>query len=783
MNEAIMNLLRDRYFLQNENSWLELAERVGGIYEPVAQLIKDMKFIPSTPTLMNGNTKGKRLGGLSSCFVMGIDDSIEGIFDALKESAIVTKNAGGIGYDFSPLRSASEEIKSLDGRKSSGPLPFMDMFNSMLDGIRQGGARKGAGGAWLNINHPSILEFIEAKKDYSTLRLNRFNLSVRVPGWFYEKLDNSPDEIMQVKNVTDSKSYDLLDKDGKPVTIRQLWDKIIHLAHASAEPGILNSDIAEKQCTVLKYGKGKVGNNPCTEYVNIPFSSCNLGSINLSKFVKSGRLDWNELSDAIDIATRFLDSVIDNNTFPIEKIEKVTKDIRPIGLGVMGVAHMFMKMGIKFNSKTAYDFSKSLMTYITLRSMKTSIEIAKEKGSYAAFDVDEYLKANDRFWTSNVYDKNGNLFNINVNEIVSDIKKFGIRNSCQTSIAPTGSISYIADSSGGIEPVFALTFARNIEKGKDEFNKPVFEKVFISDPVFDEYLNNSGYSGAVKLEVLEYIAANRGSIQGCPLILKQDQDTFVISSDLTPVDHIDSLEPWAVATSLSISKTVNLPKEATEKDISDAYKDVYKRGVIGVSVYRDGSRGEGVLMASTAASEPIIVKTNAPKRLKVLKGEMHQFVVNKQSYYVATGMLGKDLYEVFTGINHNDDGEVYIPKSVKNGTIIKNGRGDYDFNDEETQTIYHLTNGHSNAEADALTRSISTSLRHGVDISILVQQLEKTKGALNSFAKAITRTLKHYIADGVKVQGEKCPKCGADLIRIEGCKKCSDPECGYSVCG
>jgi ribonucleoside-diphosphate reductase alpha chain len=262
MKDHVLKLLGERYFLSNEKTWDELATRVGGIYKDAIPLIKEMKFVPSSPTLMNGNTGGLRKGGLSSCFVMGIDDSIEGIFDSLKEGAIVTKNAGGVGYDFSKLRSSEEQIKTLDGRNSSGPLPFMDMFNAMLDGIRQGGARKGAGGAWLDITHPSILEFIEAKKDWKTQRLNRFNLSVRIPSWFYYKLENSPNEIMMVKGPTESNFRQLKDSEGNVVTIKQLWDNIVSLAHATAEPGILNSDIMFNQCSVTNYSK-EIGCNPC----------------------------------------------------------------------------------------------------------------------------------------------------------------------------------------------------------------------------------------------------------------------------------------------------------------------------------------------------------------------------------------------------------------------------------------------------------------------------------------------------------------------------------------
>lgn len=781
LNEASLNLLKERYFLTGETTWEDLAERVGGIYEPATNLIKEMKFIPSSPTLMNGNTKGIRKGGLSSCFVMGLDDSIEGIFESMKEAAIVTKNAGGIGYDFSVLRSSNEEIKSLDGRKSSGPLPFMDMYNSMLDGIRQGGARKGAGGAWLNIDHPSILEFIEAKHDYKTQRLNRFNLSVRVPNWFYKKLEETPNEIMQVKNVSDSQSYNLIDFQGNPVTIKQLWATIIKHAHNSAEPGILNSDIAKNQCSVTNIDQ-MVGTNPCTEFVNIRYASCNLGSLNLSMYVnEAGIFDFGSLSNDIETVTKYLNSVIDVNSFPIENIKRVTKAIRPIGLGVMGVAHMFMKMGIPFNSQKAYNFSKQLMTYITLKSMKTSCELAKVEGKYSAFDFDTFYNANKRFWNSDAL-IGGNIFEIDVASLIEDIRVYGTRNSCFTSIAPTGSISFIANTTGGIEPVYALTFARNIEKDKDAKNNIVYETVYVSDPVFDKWLDNNKQN--TKQEILKYVANNKGSCRGCPLMAENEQLLFLTANDLTPTEHLDSMEPWAVATSLSISKTVNLPKNATEADISTTYIEAYKKNIIGVSVYRDGARGEGVLVhTENVGASDGIKKYDAPKRPKKLTAEMHQFVINKQSHYVAIGLMGKDPYEIFASINHNEAGELIIPKTATNGCIIKNGRGDYEFKDSTTNISYHLTDSHSSAEAAALTRSISTSLRHGVDISIIVQQLEKTKGTLNSFSKAITRTLKHYIKDGTKVKGDVCEKCGSELIRVEGCIRCSSPNCSFSKCG
>lgn len=262
MKDSIQKLLGERYLLRTEKTWDDIAERVGGIYPEVTDLIRNMNFIPSTPTLMNGNTKGVRKGTLSSCFPMGIDDNMEGIFSSLKEAALVTKGAGGIGYNFSKLRSSGEVIQTLDGRNSSGPMPFINCFNAMLDGIRQGGARKGAGMAMLDIEHPDILTFITAKRDWKKQNFNRFNFSVRIPNSFYKNLKEKPNSPMLVKEVITKKQFELTNEQGEIITVKQLWDMILESAWASAEPGIFNSDIAYDQCSVTNYSQDVLA-NPC----------------------------------------------------------------------------------------------------------------------------------------------------------------------------------------------------------------------------------------------------------------------------------------------------------------------------------------------------------------------------------------------------------------------------------------------------------------------------------------------------------------------------------------
>jgi ribonucleotide reductase alpha subunit len=871
MKKDIMNLLKKRYFLSEEKSWSEIADRVSSIYPPIHEYIKSMRFIPSSPTLMNANTKGERKGTLSSCFPMRIEDSMTGILDAIKETGIVTKYGGGVGYDFSTLRSSTEGIKGVGGRNSSGPLPFINIFNSVLDGISQMGSRRGAGMSMLDINHVNILNFIEAKHNFRENKFSRFNFSVRIPNWFYDKVKNDPDSIMKVITVVDKKEMDLLDSDGKPVTVGQLWNKIVQYAWQSGEPGIFNSDIAYDRCTVTNVdkhvlanpclpesvnlltkegirelkdinigdyiwskegwtkvvNKWKTGNKEvyayhtkagvfeatsnhevlslnnkievgeaksidilkvditklnssdqltkevvsfekkysisnkenyeiskvlskgkhdvyditvdnkshtfwcngfnisnCSEFVNIPYSSCSLASINLSSFVKGGKFDKNEYNILVEEAVTFLNNVIDQNDYPISSIEDITKKIRPIGLGYMGLAHALMKLGYPYDSPEAFEFMKEISYGTTMVGMR--------------FDREKLL---------------------------ADIDKYGVRNSCITSIAPTGTISYLADTTSGIEPDFSLVYDRKIE------HEDGYEVVTVADPVFDKFLNTNFPDK--KSAILEYVDKNKGSCQKCPDLPEEAQSIFKVAKDLSPDTHIESLAIIANNTSLSVSKTINLPEGTTIEDINAVYLAAQEKGIIGVTVYREGAR-EGVLLNKG------ITKTTPIKRPKDLPAKVHHFIMDKQRYYVVVGLFCDDPYEIFTGINFTDSAEIYIPIKVKDGIITKIKRGKYELITEEGS--YVLTNGHSDDNVDALTRMISTALRHGCDVSFITDQLLKTRGPLFTFSKALARSLKEYIKDGTRVYGVTCSDCGSsDIIFQDGCPKCA--ACGYSKCG
>lgn len=770
MNSGVMKILQDRYFLKDETEWKDLTNRVSAIYPPIKTYIEDMDFIPSSPTLMNANTKGVRKGTLSSCFPMGIiDDSIEGIFDGVKECAEVTKMGGGVGYDFSSLRGDNEEIKGLGGRKSSGVLPFIDIYNSVLDGVQQGGARRGAGMSLLDISHPDILNFLDAKINLD--KFNRFNFSIKIGNDFYDKLEKEPDSIHYVKNITDGKEYPLTDETGKEWTVKDLWDKILTNSWLMAEPGIFNKDIAYERCSVNNLSD-IVLSNPCAEFINIPYTSCALGSINLSNMVEGKTFNWIKFEKTIVEATRFINNTLDKNDYPLDKIKKTTLSVRPIGLGFMGLAHCLYKKGIPYNSDKAKKFIKEMNLYLTMRSMKESIELAKESGSYPAFDYDVFMKANERFFKANIRD-------IDVNELAKDIKKYGVRNSCFTSIAPTGTISTLSETSSGIEPVFALSYMRKVEQLNKQYNI-----MYISDPIFEEYLNKN-YDDKTKEKILKHVTENKGSCQTCDLIPEEDRKIFITAGDLTPTEHLDILEICANATSLSISKTINLPNSISKEELGNVFFDAYKRGVIGVTIYRDGCR-EGVLVHEEGRKinrpEEIIYHP-APKRPKELPCDIHRVNAmikndngekNQEKFIIFVGLLDSKPYEFFIGKIE----DIALPKNINNGFLVKVKSGQYAFKYEDEILVSDINKVFHSDKYATFARLVSALLRHGGHPKYVIDQLNKCPGTIVDFSKAVIRMLKKYISDGE--EGNIC-ECGTKKIYYGGCLEC--PSCGLSDCG
>jgi len=752
MNDSVLKLLKERYFLPEENSWEDLAKRVSFFYPEIYEDILNFVFIPSSPTLMNGNTMGKRRGTLSSCFPMGIEDSIEGIFKAVEECALVTRAGGGVGYDFSTLRGNKEIIKGIN-RVSSGPLYFLDVFNSTLNAIRQGGVRRGAGMALLSIDHPNILDFIKAKNNLS--KFNYFNFSIKIPSSFYKMLEENPLAPHKVKNITDGVEYDLVDENGKIVTIKQLWDLIIKNSWLTAEPGIFNSDLAYQRSTVTNLDN-RVISNPCAEFIGIPYQSCNLGSINLAALVENKVFNWKKFEEIIVKAVRFLNSVIDHNDYPLSKIKKMTLDTRPIGLGYMGLATALFKKEIPYNSIRACKFLEDVNSYLTIRGMVESVELAKKYGSYKAFDVDLFLKANERFFTKEY------VRDINIKNLVEDIKKYGIRNSSITSIAPTGSISTIAGVSSGIEPVFALTYVRKISNEDKDV-------IFIVDPIFEEYLNNN-FNEETKRKILDFVAVNKGSCQTCELIPEEKRKIFITASDLTPLEHLEMLAIASKWTSLSVSKTINLPSKISKEELSNVFLEAHKKGIIGVTCYRDGCR-EGVLVHNVS-----FVKNEVPKRPTRLPCEVHRVTYLGEPWIVFIGLLDDKPYEVFSGKIEN----VNIPKNITKGFLVKEKSKVYSFEYEGEYLVRDICKIFNNVEHDDFSRLISFSLRHGGNLLYLVETLNKASGNINKFSKVIARTLKKYIADNSST-GKICPSCSQPLVYESGCIVCKN--CGWSKCG
>jgi ribonucleoside-diphosphate reductase alpha chain len=533
-------------------------------------LMVSRKFMPNTPAIANF---GNYLGMGSACFVLGIEDSIEDIMDKLKAASIIFKAGGGVGYNFSKLRPEGDYVKTTGG-VASGPISFMTMFDNMTDVIKQGGIRRGANMGIMNSNHPDILKFIKAKEGNKAL--TNFNISTLIMGDFWKYLEKK--EPYPLLNPRTQKIVAQIDP-------KQLFDTIAYQAWESAEPGIIFEDKINEYNPFYKYLGPIVTTNPCGEVLLYPFESCNLGSLNVWAFVekKNGgkaKIDWEELEKSIRVATKFLDNVVDVNLYPLAEIEEMTLSTRKLGLGVMGIGDVLYELGLSYNSRAGLEFMEKLMEMVNYYSKVVSVGLAKERGPMPYYEKSFYKEGKLPF--AGFYGKS--RWNFKWDEISREIKKYGVRNGYTTVIAPTGSISMIAGCSSGIEPVYSLVFEKHVTVGNFYYVDPVFEERMQKEGLMDDAL-------------IREVVAHSGTIRDLSYVPEKIKKIFVTAHDISPKDHIRAMAAFQRWTDSSISKTNNFPANATVDDVKEAYLLAYRLGCKGVTVFRDGSITNQVLVS------------------------------------------------------------------------------------------------------------------------------------------------------------------------------------------
>lgn len=771
LTENARVVLEKRYLIKDENGKVietpeELMERVARAVakaeskypsadpyrwaEKFYDIMAELKFLPNSPTLMNA---GRELGQLSACFVLPVEDSMEGIFDSIKYAALIHKSGGGTGFSFSRLRPKGATVRSTGG-VASGPISFMKVFNAATEAVKQGGTRRGANMGILRVDHPDILDFIRCKED--DREITNFNISVAITDKFMEALKND-------------ETYDLVDPHTKKVAgklkAREVFDLIVDMAWKNGEPGIIFIDRMNKYNPTPEVGEIE-STNPCGEQPLLPFESCNLGSINLLKFVKKSgekiEIDYEDLKDTVHKAVRFLDDVIDVNVYPLKEIEEMTLSNRKIGLGVMGFADMLIALGVPYNSDEALKIAEDVMSFIDKESKEASCELAKERGVFPN-------------WDKSIYKEKG-------------IK---LRNATTTTIAPTGTISIIAGVSSGIEPIFALAFERHVLDN---------QRLVEIHPMLEQALKERElYSEELMEKILE-----QGTLQGIDEVPEDIKRVFVTAHDIAPEWHVKMQAAFQKYTDNAVSKTVNFPHDATREDVKKVYLLAYESGCKGVTIYRDRSREEQVLNKGAKIEKKVKEEVtesqeeaNMDDKIKprprpnVTYGSTEKVKIGCGNLYITVNSDENGICEVFTNL----------------------GRA-----------------GGCPSQSEATSRLISLALRAGIDVKAIVEQLKgirchstlrqmatnkdiKVLSCPDAIGRALERSMgKTIVVNGnsdvneadikryVDINNEElerankkkpnlgknnsngalCPECGHELEHEGGCVICRS--CGYSKC-
>lgn len=747
-------ILEKRYLKQNEGHLLETPEdmlfRVAAVVANIEQqygksakevkelakefymMMANLDFMPNSPTLMNA---GRDLGQLSACFVLPVEDSMEEIFDAIKHAAIIHKSGGGTGFSFSRLRPKNSTVRSTGG-VASGPVSFMKVFNAATEAVKQGGTRRGANMGILRVDHPDILEFIQCKEDNK--EITNFNLSVGITEEFMKALGNNG-------------NYDLVDPHTKKAVAQlsavSVFNKIVDYSWRNGEPGMVFLDRMNQDNPTPKLGDIEA-TNPCGEQPLLPNEACNLGSINLKGMVtkQEGKavIDWERLSRLTRLAVRFLDDVIDANHYPIKTIEEMVKGNRKIGLGVMGFADMLIELQTSYASEDAVRYAQKVMKFIQIEARLESERLANERGVFPNYE-------------GSVYDGNRKM-----------------RNATVTTIAPTGTISMICGVSSGIEPIFAVAYTKNVLDGT------AFIEV---NPLFEEYALEYNFNS---LNLMAKVAET-GSVQSLAEVPDWVKDVFITAQEIDPEWHIRIQAAFQQFTDNAVSKTINFANAATREDIAKAYMLAYELNCKGLTIYRDGSREEQVLLAGTGQAEKKkekeyvktpAVNTIVPRpRPEVTMGVTEKIKIGCGNLYVSVNSDEQGICEVFTNT----------------------GRA-----------------GGCASQSEATARLISIALRSGLAAEAIIEQMRgircpaciRREGVnVTSCPDAISKVIKKYIdltpiradekqgssmkagsvkqaapaADDETGTGVDCPECGMPIIHESGCIVCI--HCGFSKCG
>jgi len=703
--------------------------------ETFYELMLRLDFLPNSPTLMNA---GRELQQLSACFVLPVEDSMESIFEAVKNTALIHKSGGGTGFSFSRLRPHADVVRSTKGI-SSGPISFMTVFDAATETIKQGGTRRGANMGILRVDHPDILDFISCKSQ--TSRLNNFNISVALTEAF-------------MKAVQNDEEYSLVNPHSREVvarvSAREVFEKIVDASWRNGEPGIIFIDRINRDNPTPRIGAIE-STNPCGEQPLLPYESCNLGSINLSTMITSEdghpRIDYDKLRNAVHKSVRFLDNVIDMNNYPLAEIRHMTTGNRKVGLGVMGFADMLIRLGTPYDSDEALAVGQEVMSFIQDESAAASRNLARERGPFPNHEV----------------------------SVFADREGAPRRNATTTTIAPTGTISIIAGVSSGIEPVFALSYIRNVMDN---------DHLVEVHPLFDAEMRQRGlYTVALMEEI-----SQKGSLKHVDGIPADVARVYVTAHDISPEGHLRMQAAFQKYTDNAVSKTVNFPADATREDIRKVFLLASRLGCKGVTVYRDRSREEQVLNigavnrkegeVSAAPEAPLVTPRPRPD---TLIGVTKEIKTSCGKLYVTINRDEKGIFEIF-----NQMGKA---------------------------------GGCAASQSEAIGRLVSLALRSGIQPETIVKQLKGISchlpswggngGKILSCADAVSKAIEWYIenfaamfpgvprpieasapaaaakkpslhGDEEEIVRGACPDCGSQVERQEGCLKCRS--CGFSEC-